>query len=88
VFLVERTPPLEFVGLLRNVAARAHTGDARIQQFRTGELDLEFDRERHVNATSEVLHARRGKYRVRHRAARFLCGAGTQAAVRPRPLMV
>jgi diacylglycerol kinase (ATP) len=88
VFLVKRTPVVEFMGLLQKVAAGDHTGDERIVYFRARELDLVFDRELHVNTDGEVLRASRCEYRVRYRAARFLCGAETQAERRPRPLMV
>ena len=88
VFLVKRTPVLEFVGLLQQIAAGQHAGDERIMHFRAGAFDLTFDRERHVNIDGEVMHASRCEYRVLHRAARFLCGAHTQASATPRPLMV
>ena len=88
VFLVKRTPVLEFMGLLQKVAAGQHADDERILHFRASELDLTFDRELHVNTDGEVLQASRCEYRVRRRAARFLCGAETQAGGPPRPLMV
>ncbi len=88
VFLVRRTPVIEFVALLQKIAAGEHGGDERILHFRAGELDLVFDRELHVNTDGELLHARCCEYRVKHRAARFLCGAQTHANGRPRPLMV
>jgi diacylglycerol kinase (ATP) len=88
VFMVQRTPVIEFVGLLQKIAAGQHAGDERILHFRTGELDLAFDRDVNVNTDGEVLQARQCEYRVRHRAARFLCGADTQAGGPPRPLMV
>jgi diacylglycerol kinase (ATP) len=88
VFLVRSAPLLEFVGVLQKVAAGEHTEDERIKQFRASELDLVFDRELHVNTDGEVITAGRCEYRVRHRAARFLCGAEPQAAERPRRLMV
>jgi len=88
VFLFKRTPLLEFVGLLQKVAAGDHAGDDRIVHFRASELDLAFDREVHVNMDGEVLQVSRCEYRVRHRAAQFLCGAETQAQARPRPLVL
>jgi diacylglycerol kinase (ATP) len=88
VFLVKRTPLLEFVALLQKIAAGDHAGDERVQHFRASEMELVFDRELHVNTDGEVLQASRCEYRVRHRAARFLCGPETQAGGRPRPLVV
>jgi diacylglycerol kinase (ATP) len=88
VFLVKGVPLLEFVGLLQKVAAGEHPHDERVMHFRAGELDLEFDRTVNVNTDGEVLEARRCEYRVRHRAARFLCGETTQAGASPRPLDV
>jgi diacylglycerol kinase family enzyme len=76
------------VGLLQKVAAGDHDGDERILHFRSNEFDLVFDRDLHVNTDGEVLQASRCEYRVRHRAARFLCGAATQADGGPRPLVV
>lgn len=88
VFLVKRTPLLEFIGLLQKIAAGQHADDERIMHFRASELDLIFDRELHVNTDGELLQATRCEYRIRHRAARFLCGANTQASASPRPLVV
>lgn len=88
VFLVRRTPLLEFVGLLQAIASGGHTGDERILHFRSGEFELLFDRPVHVNADGEVLAADRCRYRILPRAARFLCGASPLARSRPRPLMV
>jgi diacylglycerol kinase (ATP) len=88
VFLVKRTATLEFVGLLQKMAAGDHTGDDRILYFRSAGLELGFDRVINVNTDGEVLEADRCTYRVRHRAARFLCGPHPQAAAAPRPLMV
>jgi diacylglycerol kinase (ATP) len=88
VFLVKRRPLLEFVALLQKIAVGEHAGDDRIVHFRAADFDLTFDRELHVNVDGEVLHARRCEYRVSPRAARFLCGAETQASGHPRPLMV
>ena len=88
VFMVKRTPTLEFVALLQKIAAGGHTDDERILHFRTRELDLTFDREVHVNVDGEVLEARQCTYHVLHRAARFLCGTNPHAAQRPRRLVV
>jgi diacylglycerol kinase (ATP) len=88
VFLVRRTPLLEFVGLLQTIAAGRHRDDERIMHFRASELDLTFDRALNVNTDGEVMQATRCQYRVRHRGARFLCGPEPQASVGPRPLMV
>jgi diacylglycerol kinase (ATP) len=88
VFMVKRTPMLEFVALLQKVAAGDHVEDERILHFRASELDLVFGRDLRVNTDGEVLQATHCEYRVRHRAARFLCGRETQASASPRPLMV
>lgn len=88
VFLVKRTPVVEFIGLLQKVATGSHTEDGRIVQLRASALDLIFDREVHVNTDGEVLQTDRCEYRVLPRAARFLCGDAPQAAAPPRPLMV
>jgi len=88
VFLVKNTPTLEFVGLLQKIAAGEHTDDERIVRCRTERLDLILDRPVHVNTDGEVLEAQRCSYRVRPRAARFLCGPQPQASASPRRLMV
>jgi diacylglycerol kinase (ATP) len=88
VFLVKRTPTIEFVAVLQKIAAGAHGGDDRILQFRAAELDLEFDRTVNVNVDGELLSADRCRYRVLHRAARFLCGPAPHATAAPRPLTV
>ena len=88
VFLVNRTPVLEFIALLQKVATGGHQGDPRIMQFRAGALDLVFDHEVHVNTDGELLVADRCEYRILPRAARFLCGDAPQASATPRPLMV
>jgi diacylglycerol kinase (ATP) len=88
VFLVKRTPTLEFIGLLQKVAAGGHLGDERIMQFRAGSLELVFDRGVHVSSDGEVSEAARCEFRVLPRAARFLCGDAPQTTAHPRPLMV
>lgn len=88
VFLVKRTPLLEFVGLLQAIAAGEHTRDERIVHFRASEFDLVFDRAVHVNTDGEAMLAERCRYRVLPRAARFLCGARPHAAGPTRPLVV
>ena len=88
VFLVKRTATIEFVGLLQKIAAGEHAQDDRIVHFRAPALELIFDRVVNVNIDGEVLQADRCSYRVRHRAARFLCGPRPHTAASPRPLMV
>jgi diacylglycerol kinase (ATP) len=88
VVLVQRTSTLEFIGLLQKLAAGTYAGDERVVHFRASELDLILDRRIHVNTDGEVLEADGCKYRVRPRAARFLCGSAPRASARPRPLMV
>jgi diacylglycerol kinase (ATP) len=88
VFLVKRTPLLEFVALLQAIAAGGHTTDARVLQFRAREFDLVFDRAVRVNTDGEAIVAEQCRYRVLPRAGRFLCGAHPLAAGRPRPLVV
>ena len=85
VFLVKRTPTLEFVALLQKIAAGQHAQDDRLLHFRVASLDVTFDREVNVNTDGEVLEAARCHYRVRHRAVRFLCGPSPHAAAAPRP---
>jgi diacylglycerol kinase (ATP) len=85
VFLVKRTPTLEFVGLLQKIAAAQHEDDERILHVRTDDLELVFDRSVHVNTDGELLEAQRCRYRLRPRAARFLCGPRPQALAEPRP---
>jgi diacylglycerol kinase (ATP) len=85
VFLVKRTPTLEFIALLQKVAAGQHVGDDRILHFRADELEVTFDRVVNVNTDGEVLEASRCQYHVRPRAVRFLCGPRPHAAAPPRP---
>lgn len=86
VFLVKRTPLLEFVALLQKIAAGAHLDDERIVRFRAPAVELHFDRAIHVNTDGEVLEVDRCRYRLRRRAARFLCGPHPHAAAAPRRL--
>jgi diacylglycerol kinase (ATP) len=88
VFLVKRTSTLEFVALLQKIAAGAHGDDERILRFRSSDLELTFDRSINVNMDGEAFETDRCRYRVRHRAARFLCGARPHTSAPPRDLMV
>jgi diacylglycerol kinase (ATP) len=72
VCLIEAMPTMEFLGLLRRVAAGEHVEDPRVSYFRTASLELAFDRRIKVNTDGEVLEADRVRYEVRPRAARFL----------------
>jgi diacylglycerol kinase (ATP) len=86
VYLVKRTPTLEFVALLQKVAAGQHAEDDRILHFRAAQLDIAFDRVINVNTDGEVLEASHCRYRVRRRAVHFLCGPQPHAAAAPRPM--
>ena len=88
VFLVERTPLLDFVALPQKIAAGQHADEDAIRHFQAGAFDLTFDRDLYVNTDGEVMEAARCAYRVRHRAARFLCGPGPQASASPQPLVI
>jgi diacylglycerol kinase (ATP) len=89
VCLVGDMPPLEFVMLLRRVAAGEHVTDERVAYFRTDRLALAFDRPTKVNTDGQVFEARRCHYDVRPAAARFLAGEpaftrqGSLLAVQP-----
>lgn len=88
VLLVRRTTMLEFVGVLQRIAAGDHLDDDRVVHFRASALDLAFDRVVRVNTDGEVLEADECRYRVRSRAARFLCGPNPQTVAAPRPWLV
>ena len=88
VFLVRRTPMLEFVAVLQKIAAGEHERDERVVSFRTAAVDLVFDRVVNVNTDGEVLEADRCRYRVGPRAAHFLCGPNPHASAEPRALVV
>lgn len=74
VFLVQRMPLLEFVGVLQTISAGQHTSDPRVLHFRSSSFDLQFDRPVRVNTDGELFVAERCEYRIRHRTVRFFCG--------------
>lgn len=72
--VIEAMGALEFVALLRRVSEGDHVEDPRVRYVRIERATLEFDRPIRVNTDGEVLEATRCEYRVRHRAATFVCG--------------
>ena len=74
VCLIEAMSTLEFVTLVRKVAAGDHVGDARVRYYRASSVAMTFDREIAINTDGEVLSATECQYSVRVRAARFLAG--------------
>lgn len=88
VYVVRRTPTLEFIGVLQRIAAGDHHGDERVLYVRARELELVFDRPVHVNTDGEVLELDRCRYAVRPRAARFFCGDRPQISGSPRRFMI
>jgi diacylglycerol kinase (ATP) len=83
VLVVPRMPLLQFVSVLQRVSAGQHTDDPSVLHFRTAAFDMEFDRTVRVNTDGEVLDADRCRYRVRHRAMPFFCGAQPQSTNAP-----
>jgi len=88
IYLVKRTATLEFVGILQKIAAGEHADEEEVLHFRSADVDLKFDRVINVNTDGEVLEAPRCSYRVKPRAARFLCGPRPHTAADPRLLVV
>lgn len=82
--LVDAMPTLEFLGLLRRVAAGEHMDDPRVTYLQTRQVQLEFERAIKVNTDGEVLEASRCEYRVTPRQARFLIGPEPVALSRSR----
>jgi diacylglycerol kinase (ATP) len=74
VCVIEAMPTIDFVGLLRAVAAGDHVSDARVAYLRVRELTLDFDRAIKVNTDGQVLETTRCHYRVIPGATRFLAG--------------
>jgi diacylglycerol kinase (ATP) len=74
VCLIEDMPALEFVGLLRRVAAGSHMDDPRVRYLHATSLQLSFDRRIRVNTDGEVLEASACDYRVLPGAATFVAG--------------
>lgn len=88
VYVVRRTPTLEFIGVLQRIAAGDHHGDEHVLYFRAAEVELVFDCPVHVNTDGEVLEVDRCHYGVRPRAARFFCGGRPQISGSPRRFMI
>jgi diacylglycerol kinase (ATP) len=76
--LIEAMPTVEFVALLRRVAAGSHMDDPRVRYVQISSLTLSFDRQIRINTDGEVFEASACDYRVLPRAVTFL--AGTQSA--------
>jgi diacylglycerol kinase (ATP) len=74
VCVIEAMPTLEFVGLLRQVAAGEHVSDPRVGYARVRDVTCAFDRMTRVNTDGQVLEAARCRYRVRPKAVRMLTG--------------
>jgi diacylglycerol kinase (ATP) len=74
VCLIEAMTALEFVALARKVADGDHIADPRVRYMKAAGLQIELDRQVHVNTDGEVLEASACHYQVRPRAARFLAG--------------
>jgi diacylglycerol kinase (ATP) len=74
VCVVEAMPTLEFVGLLRQVAAGEHVDDPRVGYARVRDLTCTFDRPARVNTDGEVLEKTRCRYRIRAGGLQVLTG--------------
>jgi diacylglycerol kinase (ATP) len=74
VCVVKAMPTLEFVAMLRRVAAGEHLDDDRVLYFQARELDLAFDRAIKINTDGQVLSTESCSYRILPQAARFLTG--------------
>jgi diacylglycerol kinase (ATP) len=74
VCVVEAMPVLEFVALLRQVAAGEHVDDPRVGYARVRDVTCTFDRATRVNTDGEVLEATRCRYRVRPAGLKVLIG--------------
>jgi diacylglycerol kinase (ATP) len=64
VCIVDALPTLQFLGLLRGLAAGAHVDHDHVTYFRTSAVDLEFDRTILVNTDGQVLETRTCVYRI------------------------
>ena len=71
VCVIDAMPALEFVALLRLVAAGDHTDDPRVRYLRASRATMQFDRRILVNTDGEVLETDRCEYEVLPRAVRF-----------------
>jgi diacylglycerol kinase (ATP) len=88
VVMVRGMPLLDFLGVLQQIAGGHAVHDDRVHRFRAAAFELHFSRVVRVNTDGELLEADRCAYRVRHRGARFFCGASPRAAGQPRPLVL
>ncbi|CAN5477132.1 diacylglycerol kinase [soil metagenome] len=74
VCVIEEMPALEFVALLRRVAAGEHVDDPRVRYLQASTLTITLDRAIKVNTDGEVLEASSCEYRVLPRVATFIAG--------------
>lgn len=74
VCVIEAMPAIEFVTLLRRVAAGEHLEDERVRYLQASHVTFVFERSIRVNTDGEVLEAVECEYRVLPRAATFLTG--------------
>lgn len=74
VCLVESMSTPEFLALLMQVPSGSHIEDARVEYFRTNEIEMTFEREIKVNADGEVFSTKYCKYKMLPRAAKFYVG--------------
>jgi diacylglycerol kinase (ATP) len=75
VCLVSAMELLEFLAMLRRVAAGSHLDDPRVEYFRASRLTLRFDRKINVNADGEPFAATRCDYDVLPGAVKVLAPA-------------
>jgi diacylglycerol kinase (ATP) len=81
--VIEAMPALEFVALLRRVAAGEHMDDPRVHYRQASHALLQFDRPILVNTDGEILEADRCEYSVMPSAARFLAAEAPFAGSTP-----
>jgi diacylglycerol kinase (ATP) len=93
VLVVPRMPLVEFLAMLKRIAAstpsESHVFNSEftnVLHFRTSAFELEFERVARVNVDGEVLEANRCAYRLRSPGAAFFCGPHPLASSRPTTL--
>jgi diacylglycerol kinase family enzyme len=74
VCVIEAMPAIEFVTLLRQVAAGEHLEDDRVRYLQANRVSFVFERAIKVNTDGEVLEATACEYRVLPRAVTFVAG--------------
>jgi diacylglycerol kinase (ATP) len=74
VCVIEAMPAIEFVTLLRQVAAGEHLEDDRVRYLQASRISFVFERRIKVNTDGEVLEATACEYRVLPRAVTFVAG--------------